>query len=134
MGGDIHFFEAVPFRACWMRGGTSKGVFFLEKELPSVRALQDEIILSALGSPDVFGTQMDGLGGATSSTSKAAIISISERVDCDINYRFAHVSVIGGVVDYSGNCGNLSAAVGLYALEEKLVKTRPKKAVVSVWQ
>ena len=126
--------EIVPFRACWMRGGTSKGVFFLENDLPSARVLQDEIILSVLGSPDIFGTQMDGLGGATSSTSKAAIVSISERVDCDVNYRFAHVSIRDGVVDYSGNCGNLAAAVGLYALEEKLVETHPQKVIVSVWQ
>jgi 2-methylaconitate isomerase len=126
--------ETIPFRACWMRGGTSKGVFFLEKELPPSKVLQDEIILAALGSPDVFGTQIDGLGGATSSTSKAAIISISEREDCDINYCFAHVSVREGIIDYSGNCGNLSAAVGLFALEEKLVKGQPKKTVVAVWQ
>lgn len=125
--------HSIP--ACWMRGGTSKGLFFNRNDLPADRNLRDKILLAAIGSPDTCGKQMDGLGGATSSTSKIVIISKSDRPDCDVNYLFGHVSITEPVIDYSGNCGNLSSAVGVYAIEQGLVDhvTSPITSV-HVWQ
>ncbi|OOB77910.1 MAG: 3-methylitaconate isomerase, partial [Epulopiscium sp. Nuni2H_MBin001] len=101
------------------RGGTSKGVFILEKDLPSDTTQWDAILLSIMGSPDKL--QIDGLGGATSTTSKVAIISTSDNSDWDINYTFAQVSIDKAMVSYKGNCGNISSAVGPYAIEQGLV-------------
>jgi len=121
--------------AVWMRGGTSKGLFFNRKDLPEDDALRDKLLLDVIGSPDPYGKQMDGLGGATSSTSKIVIISESERSDCDVNYCFGHVSITSPVIDYSGNCGNLSSAVGVYAIEQGLVKNITSPVTrVHVWQ
>jgi len=121
--------------AVWMRGGTSKGLFFNRKDLPEDDALRDKLLLDVIGSPDPYGKQMDGLGGATSSTSKIVIISESERSDCDVNYCFGHVSITTPVIDYSGNCGNLSSAVGVYAIEQGLVKNVTSPVTrVHVWQ
>lgn len=125
--------HSIP--AVWMRGGTSKGLFFNRKDLPEDDALRDKLLLDVIGSPDPYGKQMDGLGGATSSTSKIVIISESERSDCDVNYCFGHVSITSPVIDYTGNCGNLSSAVGVYAIEQGLVKNITSPVTrVRVWQ
>ena len=119
----------------WMRGGTSKGLFFNRKDLPEDDNLRDKLLLNVIGSPDPYGKQMDGLGGATSSTSKIVIISESERPDCDVNYCFGHVSITSPVIDYSGNCGNLSSAAGVYAIEQGFVKNVTSPVTqVRVWQ
>lgn len=103
-----------------MRGGTSKGVFFLENDLPADPELRDQVLLKVMGSPDP--KQINGLGGATSVTSKVAIVSVSQRPDADIDYLFAQVSVDKPVVSYKGNCGNILSAVGPFAAERGLVK------------
>lgn len=112
--------EFMRFRCVIMRGGTSKAVFFMENELPNDPTLRDKIILAVFGSPDP--RQIDGLGGADTLTSKLAIISPSSREDADINYSFGQVAINGSFIDYSGNCGNISSAVGPFAIEEGLVK------------
>ncbi len=104
-----------------MRGGTSKGLFFIESELPAREEGRDELLLELMGSPDV--NQIDGLGGAVSVTSKVAIIAPSDRADADVEYTFAQVSVDKPIVSYKGNCGNISSAVGPFAIEKGLVKT-----------
>lgn len=124
--------RAIP--AVWMRGGTSKGLFFHSKHLPVAGAARDTLLARALGSPDPYRNQIDGLGGATSSTSKVVIIAPSERDDCDIDYLFGHVAIDTGHVDYSGNCGNLSAAVGAFALDEGLVEACTPVTQVRIWQ
>jgi len=125
--------RAIP--ACWMRGGTSKGLFFNRNDLPADDILRDKILLSAIGSPDPYGKQMDGLGGATSSTRKIVMISKSDKPDCDVNYLFGHVSITKSVIDFSGNCGNLSSAVGVYAIEQGLVNDLTSPITqVRVWQ
>lgn len=103
-----------------MRGGTSRALFFHDKDLPKDEKLRDKVILSAFGSPDI--RQIDGLGGATTSTSKVAIIKKSERSDADIDYFFGQVSVDRPVVGKTMNCGNISSAVGPFAIDEGLVE------------
>lgn len=120
--------------AVWMRGGTSKGIFFHQRDLPQDPDQRDAILLRVLGSPDPYGNQIDGLGGGTSSTSKAVMIQRSDRPDCDVDYLFAHVAIGDAVVDTSGNCGNLTAAVGLFAVEEDLVPPREGHTPVAIWQ
>ena len=121
--------------ACWMRGGTSKGLFFNREDLPTDDLLRDKMLLGAIGSPDPYGKQMDGIGGATSSTSKIVIISKSDKPDFDVNYLFGHVSVTEPMIDYSGNCGNLSSAVGIYAIEQGFVDDVISPITqVRVWQ
>jgi len=105
-----------------MRGGTSKGLFFHEKDLPSDPRLRDQVILSAYGSPDPYKRQIDGVGGAFSVTSKVAIISPSPSPDYDVVYHFGQVSIDRPIVDVKGNCGNMSSAVGPFAVDEGLVK------------
>lgn len=105
-----------------MRGGTSKGLFFHEKDLPSDPRLRDQVILSAYGSPDPYKRQIDGVGGAFSVTSKVAIISPSPSPDFDVVYHFGQVSIDRPIVDVKGNCGNMSSAVGPFAVDEGLVK------------
>jgi 2-methylaconitate cis-trans-isomerase PrpF len=102
------------------RGGTSKGLYIKDNHLPADRAARDRIILALFGSPDV--RQIDGLGGADPLTSKLAIIGPPSRPDADVDYTFAQVSFKAAVVDYSGNCGNISAGVGPFAIDEGLVK------------
>lgn len=104
----------------YMRGGTSKGPFFLENDLPAAQEERDALLLRAMGSPDT--KQINGLGGASSVTSKAAIISVSKREDADVDYTFAQVSVDKPLVSYKGNCGNISSAVGPFAIERGLVR------------
>jgi len=132
----------VRIPATYMRGGTSKGVFFRLEDLPAAAQLpgaaRDALLLRVIGSPDPYGKQMDGMGGATSSTSKTAIVSKSSRPDHDVDYLFGQVSIDKAFVDWSGNCGNLSAAVGPFAIEKGLVDAGriPKDgvAVVRIWQ
>ena len=103
-----------------MRGGTSKAVFLLDNDLPRDQTKKDKIILSIFGSPD--SRQIDGLGGADPLTSKLAIIAISSRDDADIDYTFGQVDIHTAFVDYSSNCGNISSAVGPFAITQGLVK------------
>ena len=121
--------------AVYMRGGTSKGVFFLASDLPQDAAARDRLLLRVIGSPDRYGKQIDGMGGASSSTSKVVILSKSTRPDCDVDYRFGQVAIDKPVVDWSGNCGNLSAAVGPFAISSGLVAAPADGTVaVRIWQ
>ncbi len=114
----------------YMRGGTSKAVFFQEKDLPEDKSFWEEIFLKVMGSPDV--KQIDGMGGTVSSTSKIAVISPSERDDVDINYNFFQVDIEIPRVDNSSNCGNISSAVGPYAIDEGLVEAVEPITIVRV--
>jgi len=107
-------------RCSVVRGGTSKAIFFLENDLPKDQALRDKVILAAFGSPDI--RQIDGLGGADTLTSKVAIIGPSTREGCGVDYTFGQVSFVDALVDYKGNCGNISSAVGPFAIGAGLVK------------
>lgn len=121
--------------AVYMRGGTSKGVFFLAHDLPADPAECDRMLLRVLGSPDRYGKQIDGMGGATSSTSKIVVLARSTRADCDVAYRFGQVAIDRPVIDWSGNCGNLTAAVGPVAIRAGWVAAPPEGiAVVRLWQ
>lgn len=118
-----------------MRGGTSKGVFFRDDWLPADPAVRDRILMRVIGSPDPYGQHIDGMGGATSSTSKVVIVGPSSREDCDVDYRFGQVAIDKPVVDWSGNCGNLTAAVGPFAIAQGLVDApRDGVAIVRIWQ
>ncbi|GAE57130.1 hypothetical protein XPR_3765 [Xanthomonas arboricola pv. pruni MAFF 301420] len=128
--------------ATYMRGGTSKGVFFRLQDLPAAAQqpgpARDALLLRVIGSPDPYGKQIDGMGGATSSTSKSVIVSASTRAGHDVDYLFGQVSIDGAFVDWSGNCGNLSAAVGPFAIANGLVDAarvpRDGVATVRIWQ
>jgi probable AcnD-accessory protein PrpF len=132
----------IRIPATYMRGGTSKGVFFRLQDLPAeaqrAGAERDKLLLRVIGSPDPYGKQIDGMGGATSSTSKTVILSKSERADHDVDYLFGQVSIDSAFVDWSGNCGNLSAAVGPFAISHGLVDGSriPENgmATVRIWQ
>lgn len=114
----------------YMRGGTSKAVFFHEKDLPEDKTLWDEIFMKVMGTPDV--KQIDGMGGTVSSTSKIAVISPSDREDADVNYTFKQVDIVIPRVDGSANCGNISSAVGPFAIDEGLVQAIEPITVVRV--
>ncbi|MGK0267702.1 MAG: putative AcnD-accessory protein PrpF [Paraglaciecola sp.] len=128
--------------ATYMRGGTSKGVFFKLTDLPRSAQVaggaRDNVLLRVIGSPDPYGKQTDGMGGATSSTSKTVILSKSTHTDHDVDYLFGQVSIDTAFVDWSGNCGNLTAAVGSFAISNGLVDVSriPKNGVcvVRIWQ
>ncbi|MCO8312812.1 2-methylaconitate cis-trans isomerase PrpF [Pseudomonas mandelii] len=132
----------IKIPATYMRGGTSKGVFFSLKDLPEAAQIpgpaRDALLLRVIGSPDPYDKQIDGMGGATSSTSKTVILSKSLKADHDVDYLFGQVSIDKPFVDWSGNCGNLSAAVGSFAISNGLVDASriPHNgvAVVRVWQ
>jgi probable AcnD-accessory protein PrpF len=132
----------IKIPATYMRGGTSKGVFFRLQDLPETAqvpgAARDALLLRVIGSPDPYGKQIDGMGAATSSTSKTVILSKSTKPDHDVNYLFGQVSIDKEFVDWSGNCGNLSAAVGPFAISNGLVDANriPKNgmATVRIWQ
>jgi 2-methylaconitate isomerase len=119
-------------RAVFMRGGTSRAVFFHEADLPSPGQARDQVILAALGSPDPYGRQLDGLGGGISSLSKACLIGPATHPDADVDYTFAQVHVREPIVDYSGNCGNCSSAVGPFAIDERLVPAVEGDTVVRI--
>ncbi len=120
--------------AAFIRGGSSKGVFFHAKDLPTDRAAIDPILLSVLGSPDPYGRQLNGMGGGISSLSKGVIIGPPTHPDADVDYTFAQVSVDKPVVDWKGNCGNLSSAVGPFAVDEGLVRAADGEALVRIHQ
>ncbi|MCG6575427.1 2-methylaconitate cis-trans isomerase PrpF [Pseudomonas sp. AF32] len=132
----------IRIPATYMRGGTSKGVFFSQQDLPEAARVpgpaRDALLLRVIGSPDPYEKQIDGMGGATSSTSKTVILSKSTRADHDVDYLFGQVSIDKPFVDWSGNCGNLSAAVGSFAISSGLVDASriPQNgvAVVRIWQ
>ena len=118
--------------AVFMRGGTSKGVFFMADDLPLKRAQQDTLFLQTLGSPDVYGRQLNGMGGGVSSLSKVVVISKSTSPDIDIDYNFAQISVGTSAVDYSTTCGNLSSAVGPFSIDHGLVKSTGSMTLVRI--
>ena len=132
----------IKIPATYIRGGTSKGVFFRLQDLPvqaqTVGAARDALLMRVIGSPDPYGKQIDGMGGATSSTSKTVIVSPSAKPDHDVDYLFGQVSIDKAFVDWSGNCGNLSAAVGPFAISSGLIdaKQLPQNgmAIVRIWQ
>jgi probable AcnD-accessory protein PrpF len=136
--------DSVAIRATLMRGGTSKGVFFAVDDLPKGLmqrpSLRDALLLRLIGSPDPYGRHTDGLGGATSSTSKVVIVSRSLREDCDVEFLFGAVSIDQPMIDWSGNCGNLSAAVGPFAIARGWVvpadvgSTQLSMTTVRIWQ
>ena len=121
------------FPAVFMRGGTSKAIMFHARDLPAERAEWDAIFLSAMGSPDPHGRQLDGMGGGISSLSKVCVIAPSQREDADIDYTFAQVQVKEARVDYGANCGNMSSAVGPFAVEEGLVPAAEGDATVRIF-
>lgn len=118
--------------AVFMRGGTSKGVFFHAKDLPADPAERDRIILAVLGSPDPYGRQLNGMGGGISSLSKAVIVGPPTRSEADADYTFAQVVVDRPVVDYGANCGNLSSAVGPFAVDEGLSRAADGEALIRI--
>ncbi|EOD5129237.1 MULTISPECIES: 2-methylaconitate cis-trans isomerase PrpF [Vibrio] len=132
----------IKVPATYMRGGTSKGVFFNLEDLPTEAQVageaRDKLLLRVIGSPDPYAKQIDGMGGATSSTSKTVIVSRSSRDDHDVDYLFGQVSIDKPFVDWSGNCGNLSAAIGPFAIHAGLIPQDrlPENgiATVRVWQ
>ncbi|PBQ15071.1 2-methylaconitate cis-trans isomerase PrpF [Pseudomonas congelans] len=132
----------IRIPATYMRGGTSKGVFFRLTDLPEAAQIpgqaRDALLLRVIGSPDPYEKQIDGMGGATSSTSKSVIVSRSSRPDHDVDYLFGQVSIDNPFVDWSGNCGNLSAAVGPFAITSGLLDPgrvpQDGVAVVRIWQ
>lgn len=132
----------IKVPATYMRGGTSKGVFFNLEDLPQEAQVageaRDKLLLRVIGSPDPYAKQIDGMGGATSSTSKTVIVSRSSRDDHDVDYLFGQVSIDKPFVDWSGNCGNLSAAIGPFAIHAGLIPQDrlPENGIVTVrvWQ
>jgi len=121
--------------AVYMRGGTSKGVFFLRDDLPPDDRQRERLLLRVIGSPDPYGKHTDGMGGATSSTSKIVILSKSARPDCDVDYLFGQVAIDKPVIDWTGNCGNLSTAVGPFAIASGLLGAPSDgTATVRIWQ
>jgi probable AcnD-accessory protein PrpF len=132
----------IKIPATYMRGGTSKGVFFRLQDLPQAAQVpgeaRDKLLLRVIGSPDPYGKQIDGMGGATSSTSKTVIVANSTRPGHDVDYLFGQVSIDKPFVDWSGNCGNLSAAIGPYAISNGFIPLDriPQDGMVTVriWQ
>jgi probable AcnD-accessory protein PrpF len=136
------FKPQIKVPATYMRGGTSKGVFFKVDDLPEKAKVagqfRDQLLLRVIGSPDPYAKHTDGMGGATSSTSKTVLLSKSDNPDHDVNYLFGQVAIDKPFVDWSGNCGNLTAAVGSFAISNGLVDASrvPQNgiAVVRIWQ
>jgi probable AcnD-accessory protein PrpF len=136
------FAPQIRVPATYMRGGTSKGLFFKLDDLPEAARVagpaRDRLLMRVIGSPDPYGKQIDGMGGATSSTSKTVILSKSTHPDHDVDYLFGQVAIDSAFVDWSGNCGNLSAAVGPFAISNGLVDPARVPAdgiaLVRIWQ
>jgi hypothetical protein len=132
----------IKIPATYMRGGTSKGVFFALHDLPPAAQIpgpaRDRLLMRVIGSPDPYGQQIDGMGGATSSTSKTVILSKSSKPDHDVDYLFGQVAIDKAFVDWSGNCGNLSGAVGPFAIRNGLIDParipHDGVAVIRIWQ
>ena len=138
----MSFAPQIKIPATYMRGGTSKGVFFKVDDLPERAQIagvaRDQLLLRVIGSPDPYGKQIDGMGGATSSTSKTVILAKSTQPNHDVDYLFGQVSIDKAFVDWSGNCGNLTAAVGSFAISNGLVAQDriPENGIctVRIWQ
>nr|WP_279052790.1 2-methylaconitate cis-trans isomerase PrpF [Acinetobacter tandoii] len=138
----MSFAPQIKIPATYMRGGTSKGVFFKQDDLPEAAQIagkiRDQILLRVIGSPDPYAKQIDGMGGATSSTSKTVILAKSTQAEHDVDYLFGQVSIDQPFVDWSGNCGNLTAAVGSFAISNGLVDAAriPEDGIctVRIWQ
>ena len=138
----MSYVPQIKIPATYIRGGTSKGVFFIVTDLPESAQVpgeaRDKLLLRVIGSPDPYGKQTDGMGGATSSTSKTVILAKSDKPDHDVDYLFGQVSIDKPFVDWSGNCGNLTAAVGSFAIASGLVDADglPENgtAIVRIWQ
>ncbi len=138
----MSFAPQIKIPATYMRGGTSKGVFFKLGDLPERAQVagqaRDQLLLRVIGSPDPYGKQIDGMGAATSSTSKTVILAKSAQPDHDVDYLFGQVSIDKAFVDWSGNCGNLTAAVGSFAISNGLVAADriPENGIctVRIWQ
>ena len=132
----------IPVKATYMRGGTSKGTFFLLSDLPercqTAGQARDNFLLRVVGSPDPYGKQIDGLGNGSSSTSKVVILSKSDQPEHDVNYLFGQVAIDKPMIDWSGNCGNLTAAVGSFAIQNGLIDNAkiPQNGIceVRIWQ
>ncbi|MGD9001159.1 MAG: PrpF domain-containing protein, partial [Anaerolineae bacterium] len=124
--------EQKRIRCAVLRGGTSRALFVMRGDLPAQPELRDRVILRMYGSPDV--RQIDGMGGADPLTSKLAIIGPSTREDADVDYTFGQVSIEKSLVDYKGNCGNISSAVGPFAIDEGLVDAVEPKTTVRIHQ
>lgn len=137
-----HFAPQVAVKATYMRGGTSKGTFFKLDDLPercqTPGQARDSFLLRVVGSPDPYGKQIDGLGNGSSSTSKVVILSKTDVADHDVNYLFGQVAIDKAMIDWSGNCGNLTAAVGSFAIANGLVDASkvPQNGIceVRIWQ
>ncbi len=121
----------------WFRGGTSKGALFLSSDLPTDPRTRDDVLCRIMGVPDPYGAQIDGLGGATSSTSKVALVAPSAIPGHDVDYHFGQVAM-DGKIDWAGSCGNLAAAIGPFALQMQLPVTSPRTPTghqrVNIWQ
>jgi len=138
----MSYVPQIKIPATYMRGGTSKGVFFSLQDLPERAQVagpaRDALLLRVIGSPDPYGKQTDGMGGATSSTSKTVIVGKSTQADHDVDYLFGQVAIDKAFVDWSGNCGNLSGAVGAFAITSGLVSAERVPAngicTVRIWQ
>lgn len=117
-----------------MRGGTSRGVFFRSEDLPADLEIRDRLILKVFGGGDPYGRQIDGLGGAASTTSKVVIVGPPSVPDADVDYTFGQVSVTTPYIDYGGTCGNLTAAIGPFAIEEGMMRGTDPLTVVRIWQ
>ncbi|MCT7494470.1 2-methylaconitate cis-trans isomerase PrpF [Aliarcobacter cryaerophilus] len=134
------YIPQIRVKATYMRGGTSKGTFFniadLPKEAQEDKVKRDKLLQRIVGSPDIYKQQMDGMGGATSSTSKAILVGKSTVPNHDVDYYFGQVAIDKDFMDWSGNCGNLSSAVGPFAINEGLVDNVPQNGVccVRIWQ
>lgn len=120
------------YRAVFARGGTSKALIFHRGDLPADRSQWDDLFLRAIGSPDPYGRQLDGMGGGVSSLSKVCIVGPATRPDADVDYTFAQVQVKEARVDFSGNCGNMSSAIGPFAVDEGLVVAGDGEATVRI--
>jgi 2-methylaconitate cis-trans-isomerase PrpF len=123
--------RSIP--AVFMRGGTSKAIMFHARDLPADRAAWDAIFTAAMGSPDPYGRQLDGMGGGVSSLSKVCVLAPSARNDADIDYTFAQVQIRESRVDYKSNCGNMSSAVGPFAIDEGLLPVDGDTATVRIY-
>ncbi len=119
--------------AAFIRGGTSKAIVFNRADLPDDRAEWDAIFLAALGSPDPNGRQLNGMGGGISSLSKICVVGPSDRPDADVDYTFAQVAVDKGIVGYAANCGNMSSAIGPFAVDEGMVDADGAEALVRIY-
>jgi len=127
----VFYRESIKVPCSIIRGGTSKGIFLKKNDIPAEGALRDKFILRIFGSPDL--RQIDGLGGANSLTSKVAIISPSKRENADIDYNFGQVSITDPTIDWRGNCGNISSAAGLFAVDEGLVNIKEPVTIVRIF-